>query len=99
MDVINQDALSIAELIKKREISALDVTRAFLERNDKVEPKVKAYIKVADELALARAREVDMELADGIDAGVFGGVPIAVKDVLLSLIHISEPTRLGMNSY
>ncbi|MCJ7745677.1 MAG: Asp-tRNA(Asn)/Glu-tRNA(Gln) amidotransferase subunit GatA, partial [Actinobacteria bacterium] len=82
MDVINQDALSIAELIKKREISALDVTRAFLERNDKVEPKVKAYIKVADELALARAREVDMELADGIDAGVFGGVPIAVKDVL-----------------
>ena len=82
MDVIKQDALSIAELIKKREISALDITRAFLERNDKVEPKVKAYIKVADEIALARAREVDMELADGIDAGVFGGVPIAVKDVL-----------------
>ena len=82
VDIINLDALSIAELVKNREISALDVTQAFLKRIDEVEPKVRAYINVADELAVARAREIDMELADGVDSGLFGGVPIAVKDVL-----------------
>ena len=82
VDIINQDALSIAEIVKNREISALDVTQAFLKRIYEVEPKVRAYINVADELAVARAREIDMELVDGVDAGLFGGVPIAVKDVL-----------------
>ena len=82
VDIINLEALSITELVKNREISALDVTQAFLKRIDEVEPKVRAYINVADELAVARAREIDMELADGVDSGLFGGVPIAVKDVL-----------------
>jgi aspartyl-tRNA(Asn)/glutamyl-tRNA(Gln) amidotransferase subunit A len=82
MDLIDRDALSIAESIRGRELSALEVTRAFLERIDSVEPKVKAFINISSEQAKERANEVDRAIAGGAGAGVFGGVPIAVKDVL-----------------
>ena len=82
MNITEEDALAIARLVKGREVSALEVTQAFLERIEEVEARVKAFINISAEHALERAREIDEELARGVDAPVFCGVPIAVKDVL-----------------
>ncbi|MBU4240600.1 MAG: Asp-tRNA(Asn)/Glu-tRNA(Gln) amidotransferase subunit GatA [Actinobacteria bacterium] len=82
MDIINRDALAIAELIRKREISAVAVTTAFLERIRDVETTVNAYINVACDEAVRRAERIDGMLAEGRDPGPFAGVPIAVKDLL-----------------
>ncbi|GAH41590.1 unnamed protein product, partial [marine sediment metagenome] len=81
MDIINLGALAIAESIREREISAVDVTTAFLERIREVEPTVNAYINVSYEEAARRAEMIDGMLAAGRDPGPLAGVPIALKDL------------------
>jgi aspartyl-tRNA(Asn)/glutamyl-tRNA(Gln) amidotransferase subunit A len=82
MDIIYTDATEIRELIKRKELSAVEATEAYLARIQAVDPKVHAYINVATDLARARAVDIDARLASGQDAGPFAGVPIAIKDVL-----------------
>jgi len=82
MSIIHEDALQIASAIKRRELSSIEVVEAFLDRIEKVEPEVKAYINVAADTARKRAAHLDRMIADGEDAGALAGVPIAIKDVL-----------------
>ncbi len=68
------------EWLQTREISSVELTRAFLERIDALNPRLNAYITVAGESALQMAREADARLARGESSPLLG-VPIAVKDV------------------
>jgi aspartyl-tRNA(Asn)/glutamyl-tRNA(Gln) amidotransferase subunit A len=77
--------LSAAEIrarVAARELSAVEVTRAQLERLSAVDPKVRAYLLPLPERALAQARRLDDTLAGGAPAPPLAGVPLAVKDVL-----------------
>ena len=82
MEINFQEAVEIADQIKKKEYSAVEATEAFLARIEEVEPKVKAFINVSAEVARERAAGIDTRIAAGEDPGRFGGVPIAIKDVL-----------------
>jgi aspartyl-tRNA(Asn)/glutamyl-tRNA(Gln) amidotransferase subunit A len=53
--VINLTATEIAEKVRKREISAVEVAAAFLARIKNIEPKIKAFITVFEQEALAQA--------------------------------------------
>jgi aspartyl-tRNA(Asn)/glutamyl-tRNA(Gln) amidotransferase subunit A len=77
--------LSAAEIrarVAARELSAVEVTRAHLERLTAVEPKVGAFLLPLPERALAQARRLDDASAGGAPAPPLAGVPLAVKDVL-----------------
>jgi aspartyl-tRNA(Asn)/glutamyl-tRNA(Gln) amidotransferase subunit A len=82
MDILNNSAVEIAELIRHREVSALKVTDTFLERIDQVEPGVRAYVSTYGEAARRRAKLIEEDIARGEQVGPFAGVPIAIKDVL-----------------
>lgn len=69
------------ERLRRREVSAVELTQAFLERIHALDPRLNAYLTVADEMALAMAREADARMARGEDTPLLG-VPIAIKDVL-----------------
>ncbi|MCS7056477.1 MAG: Asp-tRNA(Asn)/Glu-tRNA(Gln) amidotransferase subunit GatA [Thermoflexales bacterium] len=69
------------ERLRRREVSAVELTRAFLERIHALNPRLNAYLTVADEAALAMAHEADARIARGDDTPLLG-VPIAIKDVL-----------------
>jgi aspartyl-tRNA(Asn)/glutamyl-tRNA(Gln) amidotransferase subunit A len=76
-------ALTIAEAGKRlaaRELSSVNLTRAYLERIERLNPRVNAYITVTAEQALDQARALDAELASGRNRGPLHGVPIALKD-------------------
>jgi aspartyl-tRNA(Asn)/glutamyl-tRNA(Gln) amidotransferase subunit A len=76
-------ALTIAEAgrrIASRDLSSVDLTRAYLERIELLNPRVNAYITVTGEQALADARALDAELASGRNRGPLHGIPIALKD-------------------
>jgi aspartyl-tRNA(Asn)/glutamyl-tRNA(Gln) amidotransferase subunit A len=75
-------AAEIRERVARREASAEEVTRAHLDRVAAVEPKIDAFLHVAAERALDRARRLDKALAAGQAAPVLAGVPVAIKDVL-----------------
>jgi aspartyl-tRNA(Asn)/glutamyl-tRNA(Gln) amidotransferase subunit A len=66
--------------IAARELSPVDLTRAYLERIERVEPRVNAYITVTAERALDAARAAERELAAGRSRGPLHGIPIALKD-------------------
>ncbi|GCE25295.1 glutamyl-tRNA(Gln) amidotransferase subunit A [Dictyobacter alpinus] len=77
--------LSITEagkLLRQREISAVELTQAHLERIREVEPKVKAFTLVTDELALEQAKEADKRFASGENLYPLTGIPLAIKDVI-----------------
>ncbi len=71
--------LSLREKLRRRELSAEELTRYFLKRIERLDPKVRAYITVTPEEALARAKEADRRLSSGEELPLLG-IPIAVKD-------------------
>jgi amidase len=81
-DICFATAVNLARLLRRRAVSAVDVMRAFLERIDRVNPKVNAICTLVepDRLLLA-AREADEQLARGEDVGPLHGFPLAVKDL------------------
>ena len=73
-------AVELGELLRKREVSPVEATEAYLARIQEVEPKTNAYITVSGDEALAAARQAENEIAAGNYRGVLHGVPVAVKD-------------------
>ena len=80
----NSNRLTIheaAELLKSRQVSSVELTEACLDRIDKVEDKVKAFVTVTADLAMEQARLADKRLAEG-DTYPLTGIPALVKDVM-----------------
>jgi len=69
------------QALRTRRFSAVELATAALGRVERYDPKLKAFITVTAESALARARQADQELAEGRDRGPLHGIPIAVKDL------------------
>jgi aspartyl-tRNA(Asn)/glutamyl-tRNA(Gln) amidotransferase subunit A len=69
------------DLLQRREISAVELASAVLDRIAAVDDRVKAYVTVTEEAAFAAARTADERIAAG-EAGPLTGIPVCVKDVL-----------------
>ena len=82
MDLHELAAWRVAEGMAAGSWSALEVTRACLDRISRLEGRLKACLTVLEDRALQRAREVDDALARGEDPGLLAGVPVLVKDNL-----------------
>ena len=75
--------LSIAEvyrLIRAGALSPLDLVGAYFERIRRLDRRLNAFITLTEERAVARARELETELAHGNWRGPLHGIPIALKD-------------------
>ena len=77
-------ATEMAAMIRRREVSALEVTRAHLKQIERVNPKVNAIVTLDAEGALTRAKAADAKQAKGEPLGVLHGLPIAHKDLFLT---------------
>jgi len=71
----------LATHLRLRQISPVEVTRAQLERIDKLDPTLNAYLTVLSEQAMCEARMAELAIMDGAYRGPLHGVPIAVKDL------------------
>ena len=67
------------ELLRKKQVSSVELTKAYLERINKVDGKVRAFVTVTGELALQQAAQADAVLAKG-EGGPLTGVPALIKD-------------------
>ena len=67
-----------------REFSAVELAQSALDLAHAENPKTNAYLHFSPERALAAAERVDRKLASGEDPGVLAGVPVAVKDVIVT---------------
>jgi len=76
---------TIAELaprLRRKEVSPVEVARACLDRIEKFNPALNAFITVTAEAALAEARAAEIEISRGEWRGPLHGIPIAIKDLI-----------------
>ena len=91
-DITRESAASIADALSRKEISAVEVTQAHLDRIAAVDGDVHAFLHVDTDGALSAARDVDQRRAAGEELHVLAGVPIAVKDIAATR---GVPTTVG----
>ncbi|NIM19879.1 MAG: amidase [Candidatus Latescibacteria bacterium] len=72
----------LAELLRKRKISSVELTRMYIERLKKYGPKLECVITITEDLALEQARRADAEIAEGKYRGYLHGIPYGAKDLL-----------------
>jgi len=79
---LDDDATTMAALIRNGEVSACELTAAALARMEQREPTVQAFCTPTPELAMAQAKAIDDRRARGETLGALAGVPLAVKDLI-----------------
>jgi aspartyl-tRNA(Asn)/glutamyl-tRNA(Gln) amidotransferase subunit A len=70
-----------ARLIERRQLSPVELTRAFLERIAAIDPQINAYLLVTADRALDQARAAEAEIMAGRYRGAMHGIPFALKDI------------------
>ena len=83
-DLTRLSAADLAAHLVSGEVSSVEATQAHLDRIGDVDPAVHAFLHVSTEDALATARDIDSRRAAGEDLHPLAGVPIAVKDVVVT---------------
>src|SRR5437762_3064497 len=71
----------VSKQIASRQISPVELTQTMLQRIERLNPRLNAYITVTADAALDEARAAEQEIAAGKHRGPLHGVPVAIKDL------------------
>ncbi|MDP7020298.1 MAG: amidase family protein [Pirellulaceae bacterium] len=82
MSLTEQTAAELSTGLQAGQFSAVDVTRAFLDRIEQTDQSLRAFLAVRSDRALQDAAEIDKRRAAGASLGPLAGLPVAVKDVV-----------------
>ena len=74
--------VELAPRLRRKEVSPVELTQACLDRIEKLNPALNAFITVTAESALAEARGAEAEIARGEWRGPLHGIPVALKDLI-----------------
>lgn len=80
--ILLKSSKQLVDLIKVKELSSFEVTEAFLNRIEKVNPKLNSVVQLDREGALKSAKKADQQLAKGEEFGLLHGLPITIKDLI-----------------
>jgi len=81
-DLAYLSAATLAALIRKREVSPVDLVRSTLARIERAQPSLNAFITVCAEQALSAARDAENTLMRGERTSPLHGIPFSVKDLI-----------------
>ena len=81
MNLTELTLTSARALLRSGEISAVELTQAYLARIANIDPQIQAFLTVTEARALADAERADQMRANGDDRPLLG-IPLAIKDVL-----------------
>ena len=84
MELYKLTACELAEKIRNGVITSKEATESVLEQIKRMEPMINAYITVTADRAIERARKIDAKRAKGEEIGPLGGVPMAIKDSIIT---------------
>ncbi len=92
-NLYEKSAIELLQLIETKQVSSREVTQDFIDRIEKVNPKINAVVvKLYDE-ALKKADAADESLAKDIKLGKIHGLPFTIKECL---DHLGTPSTLGV---
>jgi len=93
-DLAFTPATELAALIRAKELSPVELTRAVLDRIESLNPVVNAFCTVTADLAMATAREAEQALVKGQARGPLHGVLFSIKD-----LHYTKDVRTMSGSF
>ncbi|MBZ4682637.1 MAG: aspartyl-tRNA(Asn)/glutamyl-tRNA(Gln) amidotransferase subunit [Fusobacteriaceae bacterium] len=82
-------AKELSKLLREKKIKAVDIVNSIFERIDEVEEKVGSFVYLDKEKALEQAKKVDEKIEKGIELKPLEGIPVAIKD---NMVSDEEPT-------
>jgi aspartyl-tRNA(Asn)/glutamyl-tRNA(Gln) amidotransferase subunit A len=94
LDLGYTPATELARLIRAKALSPVELTRAVLERVERLNPRVNAFCTLTAESALERAREAEAAVMRGDRLGPLHGVPFSIKD-----LHLTKGVRTMSGSH
>src|SRR2546421_10165000 len=94
MDLCALTATELLDRYRKHDLSPVEVTRAVLERIEKLNPVLNAFNLVSDR-ALEDAKASEARWMSGQPKGLLDGVPASIKDIILTK---GWPTLRGSNT-
>lgn len=74
--------VQLADLIRTKQISSVELTKFFIERIKKYDSKLMFAVTITEERAMAHAKKADAEIAAGKYKGLLHGIPFGAKDLL-----------------
>ncbi|HET8747309.1 MAG TPA: amidase family protein, partial [Ramlibacter sp.] len=80
--VTEASAFEIAQAVRQRQLTAVSVMRTFLDRIERLEPRLNTFAVLTAEAALQQAHHVDKLIAGARDPGPLAGVPVSIKDLI-----------------
>src|SRR6266516_5909564 len=83
-DIVWRSAVECAALIRRKELSPVELTEAVLARIDALNPRLNAFCLIAHDVARRLAREAEIAVTKGEPLGPLHGVPVSIKDVLFT---------------
>jgi len=83
MELFELDIKKSYQGLKKKEFSAVELAKAYLNRIKSEDKKISAFLDVTEKLALSQAKEADDLISKKKDIPVLTGIPLAVKDVIM----------------
>ena len=69
--------------LKKKEFSALELCKAYLEKIKEKDKEIFAFLTVIEDLALSQAKKIDDLISVGKEISILAGLPCAIKDIIL----------------
>ncbi len=80
--VLYESVSELAKRIESKQLSPVELTASYLERSEKLGPKLNAYARLTPEIAMDQARAAEKEIHRGHYRGPLHGIPYAAKDLL-----------------
>jgi len=77
-------ALVLADMVRRKKVSPIEVTKKFLERIDKINPQINAFVTLVPEIALAAAKKAESAVMKKEKLGPLHGIPVGIKDVTVT---------------
>ena len=95
-DVLYLTVTELAERIRTRKLSPVELTEAYLQRSESVGAKLNAYVTLMRDRALSEAKRAEREINAGNYRGPLHGIPYAAKDLLAAA---GAPTTWGARPF
>ncbi len=77
-------AVELRDMIRNKLISPVELVKMFLDRIEKINPTINAYVTVVPEMALQVAKEAESAIMRGDKLGPLHGIPVSIKDVTMT---------------
>jgi len=85
MELCGKTAHELRDMLSKKEVSSVEITRSVLCRINEVEPRVGAYVTVMEQEALKMAEAADKRISAGDAVAPLTGIPLGIKDNMCTL--------------